>query len=313
MLTRRKPMLTKLTKLFTSHIVLFIWFGVAILCTVFMLTGTKSDNGSITLDGKDAQIKEYTEKFIENANDALYRIMNDDAPTDEETIKANEEVQGLGGSTTLNTVISRRLPDGNNDNGKGWQCSKYTAYLATGKREYSSTHPDYGPVNGKDVASWLVRNYGWKYIETPVEGAIGSGGFNTTYGHTAMYLYSTGKNSAMVNDANYVPLTVSTHNMNISGWVWVVPDDYTPTPEPDPTPSPEPTPISSCTTWKLNRGDTLSKIMKTCKGYVNWSEMNTYAQHWYSTYYRPNQSVYSGWNSGTGVGLYAGDTIYYKE
>ena len=304
-------MSTKLAKLFTSHIALLIWLGVAILCTVFILTGTKSDNGSITLDGKDAKIEEYTEKFIENSNDAMYRIMNEDAPTDEETIKANEEVKGLGGSVTLDTVISRRLPDGNNDNGKGWQCSKYTAYLATGKREYSSTHPDYGPVNGKDIASWLVKNYGWKYIETPVEGAIGSGGFNTTYGHTAMYLYSTGTNTAMVNDANYVPLTVATHNMNISGWVWVVPDDYTPTPSPDPTPSPEP--VSSCTTWKLNRGDTLSKIMKACKGYVNWSEMNTYAKHWYSTYYRPNQSVYSGWISSTGVGLYAGDTIYYKE
>ena len=310
-------MTTKLTKLFTSHIALFIWFGVALLCSIFMLTGTKSDNGSITLDGKDAKIEDYTEKFIENANDALYRIMNEDAPTDEETIKANEDSQGLGGSTTLNTVISRRLPDGNNDNGKGWQCSKYTAYLATGKREYSSTHPDYGPVNGKDVASWLVKNYGWKYTDTPVEGAIGSGGFNTTYGHTAMYLYSTGTNSAMVNDANYVPLTVSTHNMNISGWVWVVPNDYQPDPEPQPTPTPEPTPeptpVSSCTTWKLSRGDTLSKIMKTCKGYVDWSEMNNYAKHWYSTYYRPNQTVYSGWNSGTGVGLYAGDTIYYKE
>ena len=310
---RRKQMATKITKLITSHIALFIWFGVAILCTIFILSGTRADNGSITLDGSEAKIEEYTEKFIENSNDALYRIMNEDAPTDEETIKANEDAQGLGGSTTLNTVISRRLPDGNNDNGKGWQCSKYTAYLATGRREYSSTHSDYGPVNGKDVASWLVKNYGWKYIETPVEGAIGSGGFNTTYGHTAMYLYSTGSNSAMVNDANYVPLTVSTHNMNISGWVWVVPDDYTPTPKPDPTPSPEPTPVSSCTTWKLERGDTLSKIMKTCKGYVNWSEMNTYAQHWYSTYYRPNQSVYSGWNSGTGIGLFAGDTIYYKE
>ena len=33
-------------------------------------------------------------------------------------IKANDDVQGLGGSTTLNTVISRRLPDGNNDNGR---------------------------------------------------------------------------------------------------------------------------------------------------------------------------------------------------
>ena len=306
-------MLTKLIKLFTSHIAFWIWFGVALLCVIFILCGSKSDNGSITLDGKDAKIEEYTEKFIENSNDALYRIMNEDAPTDEATIKENNKVEGLGGSVSLDTVISRRLPDGNNDNGKGWQCSKYTAYLATGKREYSSTHPDYGPVNGKDVANWLVKNYGWKYIETPIEGAIGSGGFNTTYGHTAMYLYSTGTNTAMVNDANYVPLTVSTHNMNISGWVWVVPNDYQPDPSPTPEPTPEPTPISKCTTWKLQRGDTLSKIMKTCKGYVDWSDMNNYAKHWYSTYYRPNQSVYSGWNLGSGVGLYAGDVIYYKE
>lgn len=306
-------MLKKVNNWFSAYLAIWIILGVGLLCFAFIIFGKTSDNGFITLNGKDAKIEEYTEKFIEDSNDALYRIMNEDAPTDEATIKENAQVEGLGGSVTLDTVISRRLPDGNNDNGKGWQCSKYTAYLATGKREYSSTHPDYGPVNGKDIANWLVKNYGWKYIETPVEGAIGSGGFNTKYGHTAMYLYSTGANSAMVNDANYVPLTVSTHNMNISGWVWVVPDDYNPSPEPHPTPAPEPIPVASCSTWKLNRGDTLSKIMKTCKGYVNWSEMNEYARHWYSMYYKPNQSVWAGWNSYTGVGIYAGDTIYYKE
>lgn len=309
-------MFHKIIDILNTYLAFWIVAGVAFLCFLFIIFGNSSNNGSVTLNGEDAKIEEYTEKFIENANDALYRIMNEDAPTDEETIKANEKIEGLGGSVTLDTVISRKLPDGNNDNGKGWQCSKYTAYLATGKREYSSTHPDYGPVNGKDVANWLVKNYGWKYIETPVEGAIGSGGFNTTYGHTAMYLYSTGDNTAMVNDANYVPLTVSTHNMNISGWVWVVPDDYTPTPSPDPTPvpepAPEPAPVSSCSEWTLSAGDTLSKIMLSCKGSVNWAEINNYASHWYSKYYKPGQSVYSGWIT-SGVGLYAGDTIYYKD
>ena len=257
-MTRRNKM-KKLSNWLSNHIALFIWLGVALLCTLFIIFGTKSENGSITLDGKDAKIEEYTEKFIEESNEALYRIMEKDAPTDEETIKANDEVVGLGGSTTLETVISRRLPDGNNDNGKGWQCSKYTAYLATGKREYSTAHPDYGPVNGKDIASWLVKNYGWKYISTPVEGAIGSGGFNTTYGHTAMYLYSTGKDTAMVNDANWKPLTVATHNMNISGWVWVVPGDYTPSPSPTPTPTPSPVSDS----YTVKKGDTLGQIVKT--------------------------------------------------
>lgn len=246
---------------------------VAVICAVFIMNGNKAENGSITLDGQDAKIDEYTEKFIEDANDALYRIMNEDAPTDQETIEANDkEATGQGAYTTLDQVKARRKPDGDNDGGRGWQCSKYTAYLATGKKDYSSAHPDYGPVNGKDVSAYLVKYYGWQYTDKPVEGAIGSGGFNTTYGHTAMYLYSTGTNTAMVNDANYTPLAVSTHNMNISGWVWVVPGDYKPTPEPTPTPTPtpepSPAPVSS-NTYTVRKGDTLGGIaikMGWCNG-----------------------------------------------
>lgn len=237
---------------------------VALLCTTFLLVGTKSEDGFITLDGKDATITDTTKKWIEDANEALNRIMNEDAPTDEATIKEFENgIDGVGlGGQTINTVIGRRLPDGDNDNGKGWQCSKYTAYLATGRREYSKAHPDYGPVNGKDVAAWLVKNYGWKYSD-PVEGAIGSGGFNTQYGHTAMYLYSTGSNTAMVNDANWTPLKVSTHNMNISGWVWVVPGDYTPEPKPTPTPAPV-----SQDSYTVVSGDTLGEIARKMGWYT---------------------------------------------
>lgn len=302
-------MVSKIKKFFENHIAFFIVAFVAALCTVFILCGTRAENGSITLDGNNAKIQEYTEKFIENANDALYRIMNEDAPTDEETIEANDEPTGQGAYTTIDQVIARRKPDGDNDGGRGWQCSKYTAYLATGKKDYSSAHPDYGPVNGKDVAAYLVKNYGWKYIDTPVYGAIGSGGFNTKYGHTAMFLYFTGTNTAMVNDANYVPLTVATHNMNISGWVWVVPGDYTPTPQPTPTPTPTPAPVSDCKIWYVKRGDTMSSIMSACEGVVDWSRMNAYADSWISRKVKPGQSVYEGWNSKTGVGLYAGDTI----
>ena len=298
-------MIKKIKNFLFNYIPLWILLGVALLCTIFILCGTKSESGFITLDGKDAKIEEYTEKFIEDANAALYRIMNEDAPTDDATIKEFEDVEGLGGSVTLDQVIARRLPDGDNDNGKGWQCSKYTAYLATGRREYSSAHPDYGPVNGKYVAAWLVKNYGWKYIDNPIYGAIGSGGFNTKYGHTAMFLYSTSANYAMVNDANYIPLTVATHNMNIAGWVWVVPGDY----QPDPEPTPTPTPISDCKTWNVVRGDTMSAIMQTCEGSVDWAKMNDYANSWISEKVNPGRSVYYGWTHGTGVGLYAGDVI----
>ena len=268
----------------TSNAVKFIkrnlhWFivgGVGVLCALFIIFGHTSENGQYrTLDGSDAQIPEATTKFIEDAEDAMWRIMNEDAPTDETVIKEFENGfegdEGLGGSATLDTVISRRKPDGDNDGGRGWQCSKYTAYLATGKKDYSSAHPDYGPVNGKNVAEWLHKNFGWKYVDTPVKGAIGSGGFNTQYGHTAMFLYFTGAHTAMVNDANYVPLTVATHNMNIDGWVWVVPGDWTPDPtptppQPTPEPTPTPTPAGGDISYVVRRGDTLGAILRA-QGY----------------------------------------------
>lgn len=253
----------KITKFLVDALPVLILLGVALLCTIFIVCGAKSENGSITLDGQDAKIEDYTKKFIEDANDALYRLMNEDVPTDQETIEANSlEATGQGFYTTIDDILGRRLPDGDNDGGKGWQCSKYTAYLATGKREYSTAHPDYGPVNGKDVAAYLVKYYGFKYIEQPVAGAIGSGGFNTTYGHTAMYLYSTGTHTAMVNDANYTPLSVATHNMNIDGWVWVVPGNYNPAPQPTPEPTPEPSPQPSNTvSYTYVKGDYFSKVL----------------------------------------------------
>lgn len=281
-----KSVSKKIKAFFENTLAFWIVLGAITTCVVFLCVGVKSENGSITLDGKDAVISDNITKAIESFEDAIYRVMNEDAPTDGETIKANEEVEeatGQGAYTTLDQVIARRKPDGDKDGGRGWQCSKYTAYLATGKKDYSSAHPDYGPVNGKDVAAWLVKNYGWKYISTPVEGAIGSGGFNTKYGHTAMFLYSTGSNTAMVNDANYVPLTVATHNMNISGWVWVVPGDYTPAPAPTPTPSPKPTPTPapvSSNSYVIKRGDTLGGIVKKmgwCRGCVLFGD-NGYTQ-----------------------------------
>lgn len=305
----------KVSKFVKRNLHWLIVTGVALLCAIFLLVGEKTEEGFISVGGK-VEITESTQEFIENANDALYRIMNEDKPTDEAVELENDEPMGQGFYATIEDVLGRQLGDGNNDNGNGWQCSRYTGWLGTGKWSYSASHPDYGPVNGKDVADWLVRNYGYKYIDQPVKGAIGSGGFNTLYGHTAMYLYSTGTNTAMVNDANYVPLTVSTHNMNIDGWVWVVPGSYNPQPEPapTPTPTPEPTPVvDTCKVRTVVKGDTMGKIMQECRGEVRWGEeMNEYASHWYSAVNAGN-TVFYGWTHGSGYGLFAGDTIEWRD
>lgn len=248
----------QIKKWFTDSAAFLIILAVGLLCAGFILAGTPAEDGSITLDGKNAQISQTTKDWIEDANEAMARIMNKDIPTDDATVADNDEPMGKGFYVDIPTILSRIEPDGNDDGGKKWQCSKYTAYLATGKREYSTAHTDYGPVNGKAVAEWLVKNYGFKYIDKPVKGAIGSGGFNTQYGHTALYLYSTGTNTAMVNDANWTPLKVATHNMNISGWVWVVPGNYEPTPEPTPTPTPTP---QDEITYTYQYGDTFGRVL----------------------------------------------------
>lgn len=86
--------------------------------------------------------------------------------------------------------------------------------------------------------------------------------------------------------------------------------------EPEPEPEPEPVeeiPISGCVLWHVKRGDTMSRIMLDCEGTVVYGEaMDNYAKSWYSLIYKPNQSVYDGWNSKTGVGLYAGDDIEHR-
>ena len=80
-----------------------------------------------------------------------------------------------------------------------------------------------------------------------------------------------------------------------------------------PEPTPEPIPISGCVLWHVEHGDTMSRIMMDCEGTIKYGEiMDEYAKTWYSLIYRPNQSVYDGWNSPSGVGLFAGDDIEHR-
>lgn len=80
-----------------------------------------------------------------------------------------------------------------------------------------------------------------------------------------------------------------------------------------PAPTPAPIPVSNCVTWHVLKGDTMGKIMLECEGTIIYGEaMDNYAKSWYSLVYKPGQSVYDGWQSKTGVGLYAGDDIEHR-
>lgn len=74
-----------------------------------------------------------------------------------------------------------------------------------------------------------------------------------------------------------------------------------------------PMPISNCVLWHVKRGDTMSKIMMECEGTIKYGKvMNEYAKTWYSLIYNKGKSVYDGWTSKSGVGLYENDDIEHR-
>jgi LysM repeat protein len=96
----------------------------------------------------------------------------------------------------------------------------------------------------------------------------------------------------MVNDANYTPLKVSTHNMNISGWKWVVPGNYNATTNNNGSNSNKPATTNkpatnannnakaSVNAYVVKKGDTLGAIAYRM-GWYNGNKMfgnNGYAQ-----------------------------------
>lgn len=161
-----------------------------------------------------------------------------DDQTDKEAEKEANKIKIGKGAADVNP-LTRRLPDGDTDNGNGWQCSKYSYYLATGIRMHYAPHPDYGPCNGRDMVRYLIANCGYVACGK-INGAI----FATDggdYGHTGMVVDA---NNNVVNDANYAPLAVATHYMNLdgAGATYCCPPSMKPQPTPTPTPTPKPTP-----------------------------------------------------------------------
>ena len=76
---------------------------------------------------------------------------------------------------------------------------------------------------------------------------------------------------------------------------------------------PTPIPVSNCITWQVKEGDTMGRIMLDCEGTIKYGEaMNNYAKSWYSLIINTGQSVYDGWSSKNGVGLFIDDTIEHR-
>ena len=158
-------------------------------------------------------------------------------------------------------------------------------------------------VNKIQAGDWLVFDGG-------MYGHVGMALGSNNNGYVALLGENQGGHSCGANVGGSATNIINISLKNLIGFYR--PKAYI-KPEPTPEPTPEPIPISGCVLWHVERGDTMSKIMMDCEGTIKYGEiMNEYAKTWYSLIYRPNQSVYDGWNSPSGIGLFAGDDIEHR-
>lgn len=155
-------------------------------------------------------------------------------------------------------------------------------------------------VNKIQAGDWLIFD-GGKY------GHVGMALGGVKDGYVALLGENQGGHSCGVNVGGSATNIVNISVKNLIGF-------YRPKSYIKPEPNPESViPISGCVLWHVKRGDTMSRIMLDCEGTVVYGEaMDNYAKSWYSLIYKPNQSVFDGWNSPSGVGLYAGDDIEHR-
>ena len=149
------------------------------------------------------------------------------------------------------------------------------------------------------AGDWLVFD-GGKY------GHIGMALGNPSYGYVALLGENQGGRECYGGGAATNIINISLNNL--IGF-------YRPKAYVKPQPEP-PTPVfpSKCDIREVKAGDTLGDIMLECRGEIEWGEaMDNYAKNWHSSKIKLYDTVYDGWRSENGVGLFAGDTIIYQS
>jgi hypothetical protein len=194
------------------------------------------NKNAVSVDESKANYAE----IVEATKNIIDGLLGNEKASEAEAEPTDEEINEIGQGGNVDP-LARVLPDGDNDNGKGWQCSKYSWYLASGVRMNYAPHPDYGPCNGNDMVDYLVDKLGWVRCGKE-KGAIFSV-MTGQYGHTGIVLDPA---TNRINNANWTPLKVSTNQpysgLDLASTKFCKPAGYNPIPEPAPSPPPSPSP-----------------------------------------------------------------------
>ena len=217
----------------------------------------------VKLDESQADYKALASDAITFARQFAEIITPKHTTNNTQTSKAaeptKEEIAEAGQGADVNP-LTRRLPDGT------WfgQCTRYAWYLGSGIKMNYIPHPDYGPCDGQDMVDHLVKKLGWVRCGKQ-NGAIFAYSAGA-YGHTGMVV-DADKN--IVNDANWSPLRVSTHYLNLDavGAVYACPRSMLETEKPKPAPvstNPTSTPQTAPNnevSYTYKYGDTFGQVI----------------------------------------------------
>jgi len=339
----------KLNKFVTDNLHWLIVAGVAVLCAVFLIFGTVSENGSVTLDGSNAKIEESTKTFIENANQSLIEYAETTIPA---VITNEDGTTEVINAPTVESIENNELIEEACEEGEECGLGSYIyapTDTYTNFKNYTigkcwNTDGHYG-AQCWDLGDLFWQNYAGRNLSTCGTGAAkgiwnckeqnAGSEFDLIYNASEVkagdwVIFSGGKyghiGEAMGNYNNgYIALlgqnqggsscsgggsAANIINMSMKNFLGAFRPKTYETSTPTVGPD-EPSGASKdCTIYSVSAGDTLGSIMKYCEGYVDWSKMNDYAKSWTSNV--TGTTVYDGWNSVTGVGLHAGATITRK-
>ena len=299
----------------------------------------------------EVEIKPSTTTLVESENEATTLIEDDQGELYEETLKTYEEIDGgqfedatTGISSALTTDVYNDLgwsetynvssPEAfkNDTIGKciianniyGAQCVSLSRvfWWSYADRDVSTC----GTGMAKGMMNCYEQNAGDEFVAFWDANSIQAGDWliftGGQYGHVGMalgpvtngYVALLGENQGGAScGANVGGSATNIINISIKNFIGGYrPKSYI---KPEPTPEPEPEPVvESCDRIEVKKGDTLGAIMKRCEGEAKWGEaMNEYARHWYSTKYVLYPTVFDGWASTGGYGLFAGDVIEYRK
>lgn len=334
----------RLKELLINAIPYLVVAGTALICALFFLLGTKTDDGTYTLDGKPAQISESTKDWMESAEEAYSKIVyaskpvpalladgsTIDVPTvefiDGGKIEEPSKEAGMGAYVYAPTATFEEFK--NYTIGKCWDLDGFagsqcvdTANLFQMNYTKDGRWMDLcGTGAARGIWYCKEKNAGTEYDLVTSASQILTGDVivtdGGTWGHVCQaagpynngYVACLGQNQGGPSCPNG-GAAQNIINLSLSTFLGAFrPKTYI---QPEPTP-PAPSPSGDVSTYYVSPGDTLGAIMMRNRGYIDWGDMNNYAQHWYSTVVNPGQSVYAGWNSRFGVGLYANDIIEYR-